>query len=220
MGYFQGYFRAVFGLFPLTVQKIKIFKKWKKKLKISLFYTSVPKIMITWCTVPEIWCATDRWPDRWTEKVNISRWVPHIKIHDIYFIKYGRSEYNRILRIHLNMPEYAGICMSMHKYTWRAFVNVPNVYLNAWLLISMKVIVWRNMRLFSWKDKIWFSYSSWKYLICLFDFQIKRVYHLICKLVQVLSTLMEMSNAIISIIYKWSKFKSVQTIASTKRPLV
>ena len=23
------------------------------------------------------------------------------------------------------MPEYAGICMSMHKYTWRAFVICP-----------------------------------------------------------------------------------------------
>ena len=45
------------------------------------------------------------------------------------------SEYNRILNrliqgpeyawIHLNMPDYAGICMSMHKCTWRAFVTCP-----------------------------------------------------------------------------------------------
>ena len=53
-----------FGLFfallaPLTTRKIKISIKWKIFLEISLFYTCVPKIMIRWCTVPEIWCTTD-----------------------------------------------------------------------------------------------------------------------------------------------------------------
>ena len=33
--------------------------KLKKSLKISSFYICVPKIMIRWCTVPEIWCVTD-----------------------------------------------------------------------------------------------------------------------------------------------------------------
>ena len=47
---------------PLTTQKIKIFKKWKKLLDIS-FYRYYLKL---WshhvsCTVPEIWC---RWLDR------------------------------------------------------------------------------------------------------------------------------------------------------------
>ena len=37
----------------------KKWKKWKKFLEISSFWTCVPKIMITWCTVLEIWCATD-----------------------------------------------------------------------------------------------------------------------------------------------------------------
>ena len=50
---------------PLTAPKNKISKKWKKYLEISSFYTSVPKIMIRWCTVPEIWWATGGW----TEKV-------------------------------------------------------------------------------------------------------------------------------------------------------
>ena len=44
---------------PLTAQKIKILKKWKKHLEISSFYTSVPKIMIICYTVPEIWYVTD-----------------------------------------------------------------------------------------------------------------------------------------------------------------
>ena len=43
----------------LTTQKIKIFKKWKKYPDISSFWICLPKIMIRWCTVPEIWCVTD-----------------------------------------------------------------------------------------------------------------------------------------------------------------
>ena len=43
---------------PLTAQKIKILKKWKKCLEIS-FYTSKQKIMIICYTVPEIRCVTD-----------------------------------------------------------------------------------------------------------------------------------------------------------------
>ena len=53
-------FWAIFCPFtPLTAQKIKILKKWKKHLEISSFYTSVPKIMIICYTVPEIWHMTD-----------------------------------------------------------------------------------------------------------------------------------------------------------------
>ena len=44
---------------PFTARKIKIWKKWKKLLEISLFYTSVPKIMIICYTVPEICLVTD-----------------------------------------------------------------------------------------------------------------------------------------------------------------
>ena len=42
-------------------------KKTKKQLEISSFYTCEPKIMIIWCTVPEIWCPKDGWTDRWTD---------------------------------------------------------------------------------------------------------------------------------------------------------
>ena len=40
---------------PVTVQKIKFQKKWKRHLEISSFYRSIPKIMIIWYNVPEIW---------------------------------------------------------------------------------------------------------------------------------------------------------------------
>ena len=53
-------FWAIFCPFtPLTAEKIKLSKEWKKHLEISSFYNSVPKIMIICYTVPEIWCVTD-----------------------------------------------------------------------------------------------------------------------------------------------------------------
>ena len=51
----------------LTTQKIKVLKKWKMRLGRSSLYTCVPKIMIIWCTVLKIWCATDRRTDGRTE---------------------------------------------------------------------------------------------------------------------------------------------------------
>ena len=53
---------------PLTTQKMIILKKWKKSLEISSFYICVPKIMIRWCMIPEIWCATDGQADGWTDR--------------------------------------------------------------------------------------------------------------------------------------------------------
>ena len=61
-----GYFLL---FYPPNSTKINISKRWKKRLEISWFYKCVPKIMIEWCTIPEIWCATDRGTDRWMEKV-------------------------------------------------------------------------------------------------------------------------------------------------------
>ena len=45
--------------YPLYNPKNKNFTKIKKTVEISSFYTSVPKIMILFYTVPEIWCVTD-----------------------------------------------------------------------------------------------------------------------------------------------------------------
>ena len=56
----------------------------KKYLEMSSFYTSVQKIMIRWCTGPEIWCTTDRWMGRKSD--------PEVsappKKQDILFSKY------------------------------------------------------------------------------------------------------------------------------------
>ena len=44
---------------PLTTQKIKILKQWKKNLEKSSLYICIPKITIIWCMLPEIWNTTD-----------------------------------------------------------------------------------------------------------------------------------------------------------------
>ena len=49
-------FWAIFSPFtPLTTQKIKVLKRWKKHMMISSFYICVPKITIIWCMLPKIW---------------------------------------------------------------------------------------------------------------------------------------------------------------------
>ena len=63
-----------YGLFlpfySFNSPKTKISKKKKKKMPgDSSFYTSAPKTVIRWCTIPEIWCVTDGRTDGRTEKV-------------------------------------------------------------------------------------------------------------------------------------------------------
>ena len=55
------HFGLLFALFYPSQhpKKSKSWKKWKKSLEKSSFYISVPKIMIRWCTVLEIWCVID-----------------------------------------------------------------------------------------------------------------------------------------------------------------
>ena len=58
--HFGPFFWTVFFPFtPVTTQKIKILKKWKKHQEMLSFYTSVPKNMVICYTGPEIWCVTD-----------------------------------------------------------------------------------------------------------------------------------------------------------------
>ena len=44
---------------PSQPRKSKFWKNEKKYLEMSSFYTSVPKITIIWCMLPEIWSAAD-----------------------------------------------------------------------------------------------------------------------------------------------------------------
>ena len=59
LGYFSPVYPTPSSPSLPTAQKIKIKKNWKKYLDTSLFYTSVPKIMIICYTVPEIWHVMD-----------------------------------------------------------------------------------------------------------------------------------------------------------------
>ena len=90
-------FWAIFWRFTsLTTWKIKILKKQKKHLEISLFYIFVPKIMITWSTVPEIWCVTDVivishfelflpfYPSHSPKKTFLKKWKKRLEISSFY----------------------------------------------------------------------------------------------------------------------------------------
>ena len=45
--------------YPSNIPKTQKMEKIKKILEISSFYICVPKTMIRWCMVPEIWCTID-----------------------------------------------------------------------------------------------------------------------------------------------------------------
>ena len=57
---------------PLIICKIKILKKWKKRLEISSVSTHVPQMTII-CKGPEIWSATDN----------------NVKSYNVWFLRYG-----------------------------------------------------------------------------------------------------------------------------------
>ena len=68
-------FGVIFCTFTtLTAQKIKILRKWEKRVEISSFYIFVLQIMTRWCMLPEM--VRDRRTDG---KSNIKRGVPHLK---------------------------------------------------------------------------------------------------------------------------------------------
>ena len=57
-----------FGPFFALLQPKKS-KLWKNEKTAWRYYENIiPKIMIGWCTVPEIWCATDEQTDEWTDE--------------------------------------------------------------------------------------------------------------------------------------------------------
>ena len=61
---------------PKQLKKSKLKKKKKKTPGDIIILHTVPNIMIRWCTVPEIWFATDGQ----AKKSDIQRWMSHLKI--------------------------------------------------------------------------------------------------------------------------------------------
>ena len=63
-----GYFLPCYPLNNQKKFKLKKNEEKKNHLKVSLFYTCLPKIAITWLMTPKIWCATDLQTDRQTDR--------------------------------------------------------------------------------------------------------------------------------------------------------
>ena len=94
----------------------------------------------------------------------------------VWFWMYKCSEYTRVLNEYvwiipryiwfcLKIFEYDGKCENMPKSAWMGFVLhfpfvIPclpeHVVTHISRCAKLEVTVWRNIRLFSWRDKIWF----------------------------------------------------------------
>ena len=93
---------------PLTAQKIKISKK--KPWRYQHFTHVYLKIMTRWCTVPEIWYATDgrmdRQTDTWTNRLTDRQtdgqtdgWMYRQTDGKILWFKNLQSQYEKLLLI-------------------------------------------------------------------------------------------------------------------------
>ena len=86
-----------------------------------------------------------------------------ISVPLIYLVTQG-SDYIWIYlnnsQIWLIVSEYVRICRNMPKSVWMVSVFHVSFLIPSLLLILTKFIVWRNMRLLSWRKKTWFFYSS------------------------------------------------------------
>ena len=115
----------------------------------------------TFLNIPRFWIRVGFW---------ICQGSEHVRVTQVS--EYARICLNMSGWICLDMFEYAGICVNMPKSAWIAFVLyfpivIPcllegvNTYFN--VFTKLEVLVWMKMRLFSWRNTIWFS--SCKYFI-------------------------------------------------------
>ena len=114
---------------PDPLEQWKLQKK-KKYLEILSFYTIVPKIMIRWCTVPEIWCVTDG--------------------RKMWLIEVGASPRNMMERMHVYHVEIrinetwslwkAKVVKKMSKYHYMWRIN-----LRCYLLAQKKSFIYKSL---------------------------------------------------------------------------
>ena len=102
---------------PLTTQRTKILKKWKKQLDISSFYTSVPKMTIIWYMVPGIWRF-------WTDRIFLSSWAIFLPFFPL-----------RARKMKISKNE---------KNTW-GYHNFTQLYQNSWsnAILFLRYGAWR-----------------------------------------------------------------------------
>ena len=127
---------------------------------------NIPGCWIGFCICLCSWCtrASDV-PGFW-----IYQSYGHARVTQRSEYAWAISEYAWLC---LDMSKYAEICVNVAISAWIAFVlHFPIsafsfakhvvTYLNVYK--RQEVIVWRNMRLFSWRDKIFYCNST--YFIC------------------------------------------------------
>ena len=134
------------------------------------------KIMITWCTVPKIWCAKDR---QTNEKSNIQRQVPHLKketgMTHTWATSYQFEKWN--FQIFINIKKYK-IVFKIRKYHLRIIFFLMTIseprckeVLNATKQKLLKMChfeaQFKNTQVFVFLTTPWFTKSvvSWWVLV-------------------------------------------------------
>ena len=117
--------------YPASSPKNQNFTKMKKKkhLEISSFYIYVPKIIIRWCTVPEICCVMHKWMGRWKE------W--HIEVgapanNFLISLDKGLKKQKRVLIFKHFFRNSFHFFLCYFVYIWRAFLlnSMSNFQMN------------------------------------------------------------------------------------------
>ena len=126
------------------------------------------------CMMPGFWIYILLWIYQGPNYAKICRVSKYTRVLNMPGVPHGDTPWLHRVR---HMPEYsfinpkcAWICLNMLEWFCFAFPcsNFLSIWTHGYLFqIWMKLddIVWRNMRLFFWRDNVWFFYRTWKYLL-------------------------------------------------------
>ena len=134
-----GNFRPFFGLKPpppLKNQKILNFENKRKLLEISLFYTSVPKITIICCTVPEVSSETQNFYSLWAIFCHFTPlMIPKIKI-----VKKWKKYLGDIILLHMGtINEDHMIWFLKYKVQQTYFLSIQAIFCPFTPLTTQKI---------------------------------------------------------------------------------
>ena len=126
---------------PLNCPKNQNFEKIKKSTGDIIILHMCTKLMIRWCMLPEIWCATDGQTDgrtdRQTKKVAYRGGYPHLKMIMKNKTKFTQNWFYQII------PSKQYLILSEHKNQGNYFMNQPDT-------MNKHAKFMQNFTIFSW----------------------------------------------------------------------
>ena len=129
------HFGSFLPFYPLNSPKKQNFKKMKKHREISFFDTCVPKIMIRWCTVPEIWWVTGGWTKKWHIEVGAPpknfitlKYQVHDLLQKLHNIDFTWHRSQRFLRQGVEKQEFSAFPINFFENKQKLFSSNLIVY--------------------------------------------------------------------------------------------